>query len=68
MVPQAVAAMSLKITMPSILRHLGYRRVLVSNTVIIGLFIILFATIGAGTPIWVIVVQLFFYGFCTSLQ
>ena len=68
MVPQAMAAMSLKITMPSILRHLGYRRVLVSNTVIIGLFIILFATIGAGTPIWVIVLQLFFYGFCTSLQ
>jgi EmrB/QacA subfamily drug resistance transporter len=68
MVPQAFAAMSLKITMPIILRRLGYRRVLISNTMIIGLFIVLFATIGAGTPIWLIVVQLFIYGFATSLQ
>jgi len=68
MVPQAVAAMSLKMAMPSILRYLGYRRVLISNTVILGLLIILFATIGAGTPVWLIVVQLFVYGFFTSLQ
>jgi MFS family permease len=68
MVPQAVAAMSLKIAMPRILQYLGYRRVLVSNTVLIGLMIILFATIGAGTPIWLIALQLFIYGFFTSLQ
>jgi EmrB/QacA subfamily drug resistance transporter len=68
MVPQAMAAMSLKIAMPRILRFFGYRRVLVSNTVIIGLLIILFATIGAGTPVWLIVIQLFVYGFFTSLQ
>jgi MFS family permease len=30
--------------------------------------ILLFATIGAGTPIWIIVAQAFFYGFFTSLQ
>jgi EmrB/QacA subfamily drug resistance transporter len=68
MVPQAFAAMSLKITMPRILRYFGYRRVLVSNTVLIGLQIMLFATIGAGTPIWLVVIQLFAYGFFTSLQ
>jgi EmrB/QacA subfamily drug resistance transporter len=68
MVPQALAAMSLKITMPKILRFFGYRQVLVSNTIIIGLLIILFATIGAGTPVWLIVVELFGYGFFTSLQ
>jgi EmrB/QacA subfamily drug resistance transporter len=68
MVPQAFAAMSLKITMPIILRYLGYRRVLLSNTVIIGLMIIIFATIGANTPIWLIVTQLFVFGFFTSLQ
>ncbi len=68
MVPQALAAMSLKITMPRILRYLGYRRVLVSNTMIIGLQIKLFATIGAHTPIWLVVIQLFAYGFFTSLQ
>ena len=68
MVPQAAAAMSLKITMPKILRLLGYRRVLVSNTVIIGSMIMLFATIGAGTPVWLIAGQLFIFGFFTSLQ
>jgi EmrB/QacA subfamily drug resistance transporter len=68
MVPQAVASMSLKMWMPSILRYLGYRRVLISNTIIIGLLIILFATIGAGTPLWLVVGQMFIYGFFTSLQ
>jgi len=68
MVPQAAAAMSLKMTMPGILRYLGYRRVLISNTIILGLLIILFATIGVGTPVWLMVAQLFAYGFFTSLQ
>src|SRR5262249_37442466 len=45
MMPQAIAAMSLKLTMPIILRRLGYRTVLVSNTLILGVLICLFATI-----------------------
>ena len=48
--PQAIAAMSLKLTMPRLLARFGYRTVLVSNTVMLGLLIMLFATIGAGTP------------------
>ena len=68
MIPQAMAAMSLKLTMPAILRRLGYRRVLISNTMILGLLIMLFATIGVGTPVWLIVVQAFVFGFFTSLQ
>ena len=36
MMPQAIAAMSLKVTMPRILARFGYRAVLVSNTVLIG--------------------------------
>jgi hypothetical protein len=54
MMPQAVAAMSLKMTMPGILRRFGYRRVLIFNTLILGLLIVLFATIGVGTPVWLI--------------
>jgi MFS family permease len=68
MAPQAAAAMSLKITMPGILRRFGYRRVLISNTMILGLLIVLFATIGVGTPVWLIVAQAFCFGFFTSLQ
>ena len=68
MMPQAIAAMSLKLTMPRILAHFGYRAVLVSNTLMIGLQILLFATIGKGTPVWLVVAEVFFYGFFTSLQ
>jgi EmrB/QacA subfamily drug resistance transporter len=68
MMPQAIAAMSLKLTMPRILRRFGFRRVLISNTVILGLFILLFATIGVATPVWVIVAEAFGFGFLTSLQ
>ena len=68
MMPQAIAAMSLKVTMPKILARFGYRAVLISNTLIIGLFILLFATIGKGTSVWLIVAEVFCYGFFTSLQ
>ena len=68
MMPQALAAMSLKLTMPRILTRFGYRQVLVSNTVMLGLLILLFATIGVDTPVWLIVVELFCFGFFTSLQ
>jgi hypothetical protein len=68
MMPQAIAALSLKLTMPRILAQFGYRTVLVSNTVIIGLLIWVFATIGPETPLWLIVIEAFAYGFFTSLQ
>lgn len=68
MMPQAIASMSLKPTMPRILAWFGYRGVLVSNTLILGMLIIIFATIGASTPIWVIVIEAFAFGFFSSLQ
>jgi EmrB/QacA subfamily drug resistance transporter len=68
MMPQALAAMSLKLTMPRILARFGYRAVLVSNTLLIGLWITLFATFGKNTPVWLIVPIIFCYGFLTSLQ
>jgi EmrB/QacA subfamily drug resistance transporter len=66
--PQAFAAMSLKLTMPPILRRFGYRRVLIANTIVLGLLILLFSTIGVATPVWVIVAMAFTFGFLTSLQ
>jgi len=68
MMPQALAAISLKMAMPRILRLFGYRTVLISNTVIIGVMILLFTTVKAGTPVWLIVLQVLSYGFFTSLQ
>ncbi len=66
--PQALAAMSTKMFMPRILSTIGYRWVLISNTIILGLLLLLFATIGLHTPVWMIVLQAFFYGAFTSLQ
>jgi EmrB/QacA subfamily drug resistance transporter len=66
--PQALAAMSMKAMMPRLLAVVGYRWVLISNTVVLGLLLMLFATIGLHTPVWVIVLQAFFYGAFTSLQ
>ncbi len=66
--PQAFAAMSLKLTMPHILKKFGYRWVLIANTVLLGVMIFLFSTIDAVTPVWMIVAMAFIYGFLTSLQ
>ena len=66
--PQAFAAMSLKLTMPHILKKFGYRAVLIANTLMLGVMIMLFGTIGVTTPVWLIVAMAFAYGFLTSLQ
>ncbi len=68
MMPQAIAAISLKVASTKILARFGYRTVLISNTVLMGSLILLFSTIGKGTPIWRIVMIVFCYGFFTSLQ
>ena len=68
MMPQALAAMTLKPTMPRILARFGYRSVLISNTAILGVQILLFATIGVDTPVWLVVLQVFAFGFFSSLQ
>jgi MFS family permease len=66
--PQAVAALSTKFFMPKLLDRFGYRAILISNTVILGLMLMLFATINRGTPIWLILLQAFCYGALTSTQ
>ncbi|MGO9424712.1 MAG: DHA2 family efflux MFS transporter permease subunit [Steroidobacteraceae bacterium] len=66
--PQALAAISFKFTLPIILKRFGYRQVLISNTVMLGVMMMLFSTIDVGTPVWLIALQAFVYGFFTSTQ
>jgi EmrB/QacA subfamily drug resistance transporter len=66
--PQAMSALATKFLLPRILGRLGYRMVLISNTVIIGVVLMLFAAIGVGTPVWAIVLQAAGYGAFQSLQ
>src|ERR1700723_1506211 len=66
--PQAFAAMSTKVLLPKILGRIGFRGVLISNTIVLGVLLMVFATIGLRTPVWAIVLQAFLYGAFTSLQ
>ncbi len=66
--PQSIAAMSLKVAMPKILARFGYRRVLLVNTVLLGALIALFSTVGPETSIAMIVAQAFTFGFLSSMQ
>lgn len=66
--PQSLAAMGLKIVVEKILSRHGFRFVLVGNTLLIGILIMLFATIHVGTPAWLILIQASCFGFFSSLQ
>ncbi|MBS0365676.1 MAG: DHA2 family efflux MFS transporter permease subunit [Proteobacteria bacterium] len=66
--PPAIAAMCLKFLLPGVLARYGFRSILVTNTVLLGVMIFGFATIGIHTPVWLIVLQALVYGFFTSMQ
>jgi len=66
--PQPLAAMSLKVFMPRILARFGYRQVLLWNTVMIGAAIASFALVGENTRVWCILSLAFALGFFSSLQ
>jgi MFS family permease len=66
--PQALGAMGIKAVLSRVLNLLGYRGVLISNTIIVGVLMMGFAAIGLHTPVWVIVLLAFVYGAFSSLQ
>jgi EmrB/QacA subfamily drug resistance transporter len=66
--PQALAAISFKFTLPVILRKFGYRQVLIANTVMLGVMLMIFSLIDVGTPGPLIALLAFAYGFFTSTQ
>jgi EmrB/QacA subfamily drug resistance transporter len=68
MMPTAAAAMGMKLFAPRILASLGYRKVLIVNTLMIGLTISLFSLVVPGTPLALIVALSLAQGFFNSLQ
>jgi EmrB/QacA subfamily drug resistance transporter len=66
--PQALAAITFKFTLPIILKRFGYRQVLIVNTVMLGVMLLLFSAIDVGTPAWLVAALAFGYGFFTSTQ
>ncbi len=68
MMPLAVAAMGMKLISAWILARYGFRRVLIVNTIVIGLIIGLFSQVRPGTPIPLLVLLGLAMGFFNSLQ
>jgi hypothetical protein len=68
MIPAAIAGMFSKRIVVPLVRMFGYRRVLVGNTVLVGIAMASFALIQPGLPLWVHVVQFACFGAVNSLQ
>ncbi|MEO7600169.1 MAG: DHA2 family efflux MFS transporter permease subunit [Opitutus sp.] len=66
--PQALAAMGMKLISRPVLARFGHRTILLGNTVLLGLTMMVFTRIGPGAPIWSILLLSFAQGFFASLQ
>lgn len=66
--PQAVAAIIMKVMSKSLLERFGHRQILIGNTVCFGLTLAVFALIGPGTPVWLILALSFTQGLFSALQ
>jgi EmrB/QacA subfamily drug resistance transporter len=68
LMPVALAAISIKTVVEKLLQRVGYRRVLIANTLIVGLLIASFALLSPNTPIWLLAIHLGIYGAFNSIQ
>ena len=66
--PQALAAITMKVMSKSLLERFGHRQILVTNTVCFGLTLAIFSLVGPGTPLWMILPLSFTQGFFSALQ
>lgn len=68
MMPLILGAMTVKRIITPLIQRIGYRRVLVSNTLIVGLGIASFALIPADQPTWLKAIHFFVFGMFNSVQ
>ncbi|OCG06956.1 MFS transporter [Gilliamella sp. wkB178] len=68
LVPMAIASICTRLFIPRILGRLGYRVVLVGNTIITGVLIFLMSQLSLSTPIVVLCLLLFCIGGANSMQ
>lgn len=66
--PQPLCAICFRFWIPQLLAYFGYRKLLLGNTIFMGLTMMLFSTVSHDTAIWVIVLQACSFGFFSSLQ
>lgn len=68
LVPMAIASICTRIFIPRILSRLGYRFVLIGNTIVAGVLIFLMSQLSLSTPIAVLCLLLFCIGGVNSMQ
>lgn len=66
--PQALAAIGMKLISQRILSRLGHRTVLITNTVLFGCTMMLFSRVTPETPVAAILLLVFTQGFFSALQ
>lgn len=66
--PIAAASIFAKSLVKPLVTRFGYRKMLMSNTVIIGAMIMLLALPSASTPLWLLTPLLLLLGACNSIQ
>lgn len=68
MMPLVLGAMTIKGTITPIIKRFGYRRVLVTNTLLVGLGIASFALTSGEHATWLNVIHFFIFGMINSVQ
>ncbi|MGH8781414.1 multidrug transporter subunit MdtD [Paraburkholderia sp.] len=68
MLPVAAAGMTSKRIVTRLITKYGYRRILVTNTVLVGLAMASFSLTSMAQPLWLRLVQLAFFGGVNSIQ
>lgn len=68
MVPQALGSITVKPFIPRVLTRLGYRRLLLTNTVVGACVLCAFAVLSTDSPPWLIAAFVYVYGAVMSVQ
>lgn len=68
MIPMVLGSLFSKPIVRPLIQRVGYRRFLLSNTVLVGLCIASFSLMTAATPLWLKILHLFIFGTLNSLQ
>ncbi|XID75062.1 multidrug transporter subunit MdtD [Alkanindiges sp. WGS2144] len=68
MMPLVLGAMTIKRTITPLIQRFGYKKVLVTNTLLVGLGIASFALVNADQPTWLRIGHFFVFGMINSVQ
>ncbi|WP_239457823.1 DHA2 family efflux MFS transporter permease subunit [Flavobacterium nitrogenifigens] len=68
LLPSALSNVAVKPFMVSIIKFFGYRTVLISNTILLGIILIILGFVTKETPIGYYILLMIFYGTFTSIQ